>query len=167
MSNENISSKSTSLEASDSRQVSNGQSAVDPGLASHTSSSSVFPFKSAKEDTKKVVIDDPKAISTGIPAESPQSLSFDKSSLAKKNTPGSKAQDKSVSSSNQISQNGTDVPKPILQYQAAAKTTSRDVLASDDALVSTLSTGNPASDITTSKPMSVNNKFDEDTTPIG
>lgn len=168
MSNENIASKSPSLEAPDSRQVSNGQFADDPVSASHTSSSSVFPLKSTKEDTKKVVIDDPKAISTGIPAESPPSLSFGKSSLSKKNTSDSKAPDNSVSSSDQISQNGIDVPKQILQNQAAANIASRDFPASDEAPVSTLSTDNPApGNGTTSKPISKNNTFDKDTTPSG
>lgn len=168
VSNENIASKSPSLEAPDSRQVSNGQSADDPVSASHTSSSSVFPFKSTKEDTKKVVIDDPKAISTGIPAESPPSLSFGKSSLSKKNTSDSKAPDNSVSSSDQISQNGIDVPKQILQNQAAANIALRDFPASDEAPVSTLSTDNPApGNGTTSKPISKNNTFDKDTTPSG
>lgn len=130
----------------------------------------MFPFKSTNEDTKKVVIDDPKPISTGMPAELPESLSFDKSSssLSKKNTSGLNAPDNSVSYSDQISQNGTDVFKPILQYQAAAKSTSKDVLASNDAPVSTLTTDNSApGNGTTSKPMSKNNPLDEDITPSG
>lgn len=136
MSNENISSKSTSLEASDSRQVSNDKSAADPLSASHTSSSKVSPMKSSKEDIKEVVIDDSKEIPTGMPAASQQSLLFDKSSssLSKENTSGLKAPDNSVSSSDKIAQNGTDVFKPNLPNQAAAKSTSKDVPTSDDPL---------------------------------
>nr|XP_034336985.1 cell surface glycoprotein 1 isoform X4 [Crassostrea gigas] len=148
VSNENIASESTSLEAPDSQQVSNDKAAADLFSASHTSSISVSPFESTKEDTKKVVIDDTKAIPTSM-----------------KNTSGSKALDNSASSSDQLSQNGTDVPKPIAQYQAAAKSTPKDVPALGDAPVSTLSTDNPApGNDSSSKPMSENNPFDEDTT---
>lgn len=168
MSNNNISSKSTSLEAPDSREVSNEKSAADPVTASHTSSSSVSPFESNKEDTKKVVIDDPKTIPTGMPAVSPQSLLFDKSSLSKKNTSGSNAPDNSVGSSDFFSQNETDVFKSNLQYQAAAKSKPKDVPTSDGAPALTLATdistpGNNGS----SEPMSENNPFDEDTTISG
>lgn len=166
MSNENIASKSTSPEASDSQQVSNAKSAAVPVSASHTSSSSLSPLKSTKEDMKEVVIDDSKEIPTGMPAESPQYLLFHSSSL--KNTSGSNTPDNSVSSYDQISQNGKDVSKPILQYQAAANSTLKDVLTSDDAPVSTLSTDNPApGNDSSSKPMSENNPFDEDTTVSG
>lgn len=164
MSNENIASKSTSTEASDSQQVSNAKSAAVPVSASHTSSSSVSPLKSTKEDMKEVVIDDSKEIPTGMPAESPQYLL----SLSKKNTSGSNTPNNSVSSYDQISQNGKDVSKPILQYQAAANSTPKDVPTSDDAPVSTLSTDNPAlGNDSSSKPMSENNPFDEDTTVLG
>lgn len=170
LSNENISSKSTSLEASDSRQVSNDKSAADPLSASHTSSSNVSPMKSSKEDIKEVVIDDSKEIPTGMPAESQQSLIFDKSStaLSKENTSGSKAPDNSVSSSDKIAQNGTDVFKPILQNQAAAKSTPKDVPASDDAPVLTLATDNstPGNGCSPA-PKSENNRFDEDTSISG
>lgn len=168
MSNENISSKSTSLEACDSRQVSNDKTAADPLLASHTSSSSVSPLEITKENMKEVVIDDSKEIPTGMPAESIQSLLFHSSSLSKKNTSGSNAPNNSVSSSDQISQNGTGVSKPILQYQAAANSTPKDVPTSDDASVSTLLTHNPApGNDSSSKPMSENNPFDEDYTVSG
>lgn len=110
---------------------------------------------------KEVVIDDSKEKPTGVPAESAQYLLFHSSSLSKKNTSGSNAADNSVSSSDQISQNGTDVSKSILQYQAAAAP--KDVPTSDDAPVSTLSTDNPApGNDSYSKPMSENNPFDED-----
>lgn len=168
LSNENI--KSTSLEASDSRQVSNDKSAADPLSASHTSSSNVSPMKSSKEDIKEVVIDDSKEIPTGMPAESQQSLIFDKSStaLSKENTSGSKAPDNSVSSSDKIAQNGTDVFKPNLQNQAAAKSTPKDVPASDDAPVLTLATDNSTpGNGRSSAPMSENNPFDEDTSISG
>lgn len=168
LSNENI--KSTSLEASDSRQVSNDKSAADPLSASHTSSSNVSPMKSSKEDIKEVVIDDSKEIPTGMPAESQQSLIFDKSSsaLSKENTSGSKAPDNSVSSSDKMAQNGTDVFKPNLQNQAAAKSTPKDVPASDDAPVLTLATDNSTpGNGRSSAPMSENNPFDEDTSISG
>lgn len=117
---------------------------------------------------KEVVIDDSKEIPTGMPAESPQYLLFHSSSLSKKNTSGSNTPDNSVSSYDQISQNGKDVSKPILQYQAAANSTLKDVLTSDDAPVSTLSTDNPApGNDSSSKPMSENNPFDEDTMVSG
>lgn len=126
------------------------------------------PFESTKEDTKEVAIDDPKAIPTGMSAVSPQSLVFDKSSLSKKNTSGSKALDNSASSSDQLSQNGTDAPKPIAQYQAAAKSTPKDVPALDDAPGSTVSTDNSApGNGTTSIPMSKNIPLDKDTMPSG
>lgn len=168
MSNENIASKSTSTEVSDSQEVSNAKSAAVPVSASHTSSSSVFPLKSTKEDMKEVVIDDSKEIPTGMPAESPQYLLFHSSSLSKKNTSGSNTPDNSVSSYDQISQNGKDVSKPILQYQAAANSTPKDVPTSDGAPALTLATdistpGNNGS----SEPMSENNPFDEDTTISG
>lgn len=168
VSNKNIASKSTSLEASDSQQVSNDKSAAVPVSASHTSPSSLPPLKSTKGDMKEVVIDDSKEIPTGMPAESPQCLLFHSSSLSKKNTSGSNAPDNSVSSSDQISQNGTDVSKPILQYKAAANSTPKEVPKSDDAPVLTLSTDNPAPGNESSfKPMSENNPFDEDTTVSG
>lgn len=168
LSNENI--KSTSLEASDSRQVSNDKSAADPLSASHTSSSNVSPMKSSKDDIKEVVIDDSKEIPTGMPAESQQSLIFDKSSsaLSKENTSGSKAPDNSVSSSDKMAQNGTYVFKPNLQNQAAAKSTPKDVPASDDAPVLTLATDNSTpGNGRSSAPMSENNPFDEDTSISG
>lgn len=168
VSHENISSKSPSREASDSRQVSNDKSASDPVSASHTSSNSVSKFESTKEDAKNVDIDDSKAKPTAMPAESSQSLLFDKPSLSKKNNSGSKSPDDSVSYSDQISQNGTDVPKQSLQKQTTAKSTPKDVPASDIVLVSTLSTGNPApGNGTTSRPMPKNNPVDKDTTPSG
>lgn len=168
LSNENI--KSTSLEASDSRQVSNDKSAADPLSASHTSSSNVSPMKSSKDDIKEVVINDSKEIPTGMPAESQQSLIFDKSSsaLSKENTSGSKAPDNSVSSSDKMAQNGTDVFKPNLQNQATAKSTPKDVPASDDAPVLTLATDNSTpGNGRSSAPMSENDPFDEDTSISG
>uniref|UniRef100_K1RDP7 Uncharacterized protein n=1 Tax=Magallana gigas TaxID=29159 RepID=K1RDP7_MAGGI len=71
VSNENISSKSTSLEACDSRQVSNDKTAADPLLASHTSSSSVSPLEITKENMKEVVIDDSKEIPTDLSNDNP------------------------------------------------------------------------------------------------
>lgn len=168
VSNEKISSKSPSLEASDSRQVSNDKSGADQVTASHTSSNSVSKFESTREDAKKVDIDDSIGKKTALPTESPQSLLFDKPSLSKKNNSGSKAPDDSVSYYDQISLNGTDVPKQSLQKQATAKSTPKDVPASDIVLVSTLSAKNPAPDNgTTSKPMPKNNPVDKDATPSG
>lgn len=178
LSNEENASKSPSLEAPDSRPVSNGKPTADPVSASHTSSNSGFSFNSYKKETKKVVRDDPpvsKAIPT--PAESPESIpidkssssSFDKSSssLSKKNTSGSKAQENSVTSSDKISQNGTDASNPSLHYPAATNSTLKD-LSATDALVSTLSTDDPAQGKSqTSKATSENNPFDENTKPSG